>query len=544
MPEQLFESIRRLDFSLPPFRRLTWVSDRARSVWEPRIQAIVNTRTRVNAAGVRRDIPGCCRAFRVRLRDEWELTDPVLAQALNTPGAAVESGTVRLRSPGLLNTLLAPLGLLPLDYAPCSFTCPPSLSAARAWVEAARSCGFAGEMDDLEALLSWPAEWSALHGIAETRTPILKMATDTDATAETYRVQLLSDKYPAEGVAGLRFPFPQPSSAKVTDSKGFKEGLSNPIRRLNVLVSERPQTSAAEEPKQSVAPATPGLQFLSRSSRILDETLARLRTRVDVRTLKIDAVFLGNYFNVLRLNDGSTAACMNYFRFKSVEAAAKTRDRLMRLSQEDPLLLEYLDAGAEPDLLRLSLKTCVVSALSQKLLRGSDAFSVTDRFDPSFFPRAESAVVIGFGGYMDYLIHMTETQRIHVSDLWIHQRANSVGRRLELFRTKYPGRSITFSDGSDNVARLADADLVSITGSAFCTGTMDGLLDAARGCKTIIVQGQSAAILPDILFERGVSLLSTSIKPPTLIELADEDPQQFKTLLEGKLPKIYLAPLS
>jgi hypothetical protein len=41
-----------------------------------------------------------------------------------------------------------------------------------------------------------------------------------------------------------------------------------------------------------------------------------------------------------------------------------------------------------------------------------------------------------------------------------------------------------------------------------------------------------------------VSLVSTSIKPANLVELAADDPQHFKMLMEGKLPKIYLEPLT
>jgi uncharacterized protein (DUF4213/DUF364 family) len=115
---------------------------------------------------------------------------------------------------------------------------------------------------------------------------------------------------------------------------------------------------------------------------------------------------------------------------------------------------------------------------------------------------------------------------------------------LELYKDKFPEKVITFSDGSDNRERLARADLVSITGSAFCTGTMDALLKNARTCKTIILQGQSAAVFPEVLFEKGVSLVSTTIKPANLLELAMNDPQQFKALLEGGLPIIYAEPLS
>ena len=212
--------------------------------------------------------------------------------------------------------------------------------------------------------------------------------------------------------------------------------------------------------------------------------------------------------------------------------------------QGDPILTKYLNEGDEPDLLQLSLKTCLVSALSRNLLQEAATFHVTHQFTPRIFPPAESAVVIGFGGYMNYLIHMTDIKRIHVSDLWFWQRTKSIRRRLQLYKEIFPHKTITFSDGSDDRARLAVADLVSITGSALCNGTMDQLLEDARSCKTVIVQGQSGAVFPEVLFEKGVSLVSTTIKPAYLVDLAQDEPQQFSRLLEGKLPVIYVEPFA
>ena len=619
MPEQLIESVRRLDFALPVFHRLTWVNDQARAVWEPRLQAIARARPRIFAHATRaglyscallqltdaeiselekwlqgkgdyaiarldgtelervsapnhrhivvgrlkeveaftaawpsdqratlddlRNLPPCCQAFRNKVRDEWKLVDTVLAQALNTPGAVIADGVVQIASPKLLNPLPASLGLLPLAHTPCSFDCHASLLMAKAWLETARANSFDEEMRNLESLLSWPMEWSALHGIAEIRMPILKMVANTDATAETYRVRLLSDIYPDEGVTGLHFPFRRPHSAKITDSKSFKSGLSNPVRELTVLGRNPSQTDIAKAIETAPACDEAALRLEPRSSHILDETLARLRERV-LTAPKIESLYLSNYFNVIRLSDGSTGACMNYFRFKSPEAIEKTQSWLLKNVQADPLLTDYLSEEDEPDLLQLSLKTCVVSALSQNLLKSADTFRVSHRFETRFFPSVESAVVIGFGGYMNYLIHMTDIKRIHVSDLWMHQRTRSIQRRLELYRDKFPEKVITFSDGSDNRERLACADLVSITGSAFCTGTMDALLEDTLNCQTVILQGQSAAVFPEVLFEKGVSLVSTTIKPANLMELARNDPQQFKALLEGRLPIIYAEPLS
>jgi len=43
VPEPVFGLVDRLDFVLPDFTRLSWVSEKAREIWEPRI-------TRINAS--------------------------------------------------------------------------------------------------------------------------------------------------------------------------------------------------------------------------------------------------------------------------------------------------------------------------------------------------------------------------------------------------------------------------------------------------------------------------------------------------------------
>ncbi len=81
----------------------------------------------------------------------------------------------------------------------------------------------------MREILSWPAEWSALHGIAEIKTPVLKVSTRTDATAKKYVVRRQGEKYPAEGARGLGFPYSQPRQPLVTLSPGFRRGLDNPV---------------------------------------------------------------------------------------------------------------------------------------------------------------------------------------------------------------------------------------------------------------------------------------------------------------------------
>jgi MoaA/NifB/PqqE/SkfB family radical SAM enzyme len=87
-------------------------------------------------------------------------------------------------------------------------------------------------MDWLSEMLSWPFEWSSLHGIAEIRTPILKIAATTDAAAHKHTVQCKGDSYPEEGAAGVVFPYRKPKRLRVTESAGYRRGLKNPINKV------------------------------------------------------------------------------------------------------------------------------------------------------------------------------------------------------------------------------------------------------------------------------------------------------------------------
>jgi Putative heavy-metal chelation len=500
-------AVKRLDFTLPSFCRVAWVSDKAKAVWQPVLHGITDALRTIPHV----EAPACCSAFQEEVRESWA-GDTTLPQALRTAGAEVLDHTVRLPSPGLLNTLWAPLGIRLLPYDPCSMHCEPSQGLAETVIIGARTRGFAKEMDALEDVLSWPVEWSALHGVAEIKTPILKISTSTVATAETYRVQLLSDRQPPHALPGLRFPYGAPT-------------VSRAVSRPTV-------------PRISSAP----LQRQRRSSAILDETLERIRRRLSGTLPHVRSIYLSNYFNAVQLDEGSVGAAMNYCRFKSDGAIHTTRALLEAKLDADPVLLSYLSEDEEPDLLQLSLKTCVVSALSRPLLLEPSGVEVRTEFAAEFLPDARAAVIIGFGGYMDYIILRTNAKLVHVSDLDYARGARRMDRRLDYYRRLFPEKTITISDGSDNAERLAEADLISITGSAFCNGTMEALLDAGRNAKTIVVQGQSASILPEVLFEKGVTLVSTTVKPEDLLEVARTDGGRFRSLLEGKLPPTYLRP--
>jgi SAM-dependent methyltransferase len=110
------------------------------------------------------------------------------------------------------------------------------VALGQALVQVGRQAGYDEEMDWLLEILSWPVEWSALHGIAEIKTPVLKVSTRTDATAKKYTVRRPATTYPVEGALGIRFPYRLRSARSlVTMPPGSRRGLDHPIRAAGDL---------------------------------------------------------------------------------------------------------------------------------------------------------------------------------------------------------------------------------------------------------------------------------------------------------------------
>jgi len=291
---------RLLDSSLPEFRRTSWVSERARKVWESRISAVMSAWAMVEeqsvAHGIRRvalvaafpetlseketrwrrmgltakvltearitsgyssslqpPVPGersslrvaigqtdavgemaqayaqndvhsigralgypeCCCAFFKSTWCEAKLRDSTWPMAVGTlEGHWIDESTLQISGSAYCNILWRWMGVRAVPHLPCSFRCAATSAYGKSLVELGAATGYKEEMASLKEMLSWPIEWSALHGIAEIKTPILKLMTSTDATPVRYRVRLSGTGFPAEGATGLNFPFLEPGNSK------------------------------------------------------------------------------------------------------------------------------------------------------------------------------------------------------------------------------------------------------------------------------------------------------------------------------------------
>ena len=302
----------RLDFVLPDFTRLSWVSDLARKVWEPRLNRItkawleiewlsvvsgihccitiaspkefvarsgewakhglntfplpIQTNYPYLSADVRalgkpfalrvvlgkpqdvsdfksafdagndREInrllgyPLCCSEF---FRETWVeqgLIDTTWPMAVATKAPLEGVRSIEVAGPPETNILWRWMGIRAVPHLPCRCDCQQSVEFGKKLMEVGSQAGYDTEMAWLLEILSWPVEWSALHGIAEIKTPVLKVSTRTDATPVKYVVRREGNTFPLEGAKGLNFPYRTPHQPLLTHSRGFQRGLDNPVK--------------------------------------------------------------------------------------------------------------------------------------------------------------------------------------------------------------------------------------------------------------------------------------------------------------------------
>jgi len=173
--------------------------------------------------------PSCCRAFFRNVWVEQRCLDTTWAMAENTsPGGVDDTVRINLANgvPPLANILWRWVGVRAVPHLPCRFDCSASIAFGKRFLEVGAKAGYAEEVEWIAEILAWPVEWSGLHGIAEVKSPLMKLSTRTDATAGKCVVQWAGTTYPKEGAVGLRFPYQTPKRPMLTLSRSYERGLA------------------------------------------------------------------------------------------------------------------------------------------------------------------------------------------------------------------------------------------------------------------------------------------------------------------------------
>ncbi|MBX3171829.1 MAG: hypothetical protein KF760_30740 [Candidatus Eremiobacteraeota bacterium] len=238
-------------------------------------------------------------------------------------------------------------------------------------------------------------------------------------------------------------------------------------------------------------------------------------TRLALEDLCLDSLFLS-----VRLNDGSSGAAMNYDLEGVPDLTPAqidhTRARLLEIRENDPLLWDYLHTRDSQSLAHQALWVAVLSALSAPILTNAGRLqelglqSQTGRIALRHFQDqgVGKVAIIGFGGYLEEALAQDWLEKVSCCDFLAlnedFQRYNPYPFKIKQDAQKR-GLQVVYDDGRNASALLDEADLICLSASTLCNGSLEALLPPEE--RIVILEGPSAGVLPGPLFELGVTHL-------------------------------------
>ena len=175
--------------------------------------------------------PPCCVDFYTKYWVDQKFVDTSWVMAADKLQLANDDKIIHIKedTPPECNILWRWQGVRLVSHLPCSFNCTHTQDIGVKMAELGRQLGYTEQVDWIYELLSWPVEWSALHGIAEIKTPINKISSRTDMTPWKYTVQKHSHGYPEDGMSGTMYPWSDKKIKikPITTTKSFFKSLED-----------------------------------------------------------------------------------------------------------------------------------------------------------------------------------------------------------------------------------------------------------------------------------------------------------------------------
>ncbi|HLP72877.1 MAG TPA: DUF364 domain-containing protein [Bacteroidales bacterium] len=232
---------------------------------------------------------------------------------------------------------------------------------------------------------------------------------------------------------------------------------------------------------------------------ILDRTYELLRTtyRKDLESLAIADVRVGLFMTAVQLSDGSFGIASS-LEDQHPFCSKEDRDfgEFTPLKIKGRKIMDLFNDGKDSNL-HSSLKTASLNAFSSKII-SSGKYRVIPNCDPIQLLNLTGNMTITIvGAFQSYIRKIAQTgSRLNVLEL--NEKAlQPEQRKFYVPAEKY--REV-----------IPESDVLIITGQTLVNNTIDALLSPVKKGTKVIVTGPSGSILPDILFEHGVSMTGAS----------------------------------
>lgn len=232
------------------------------------------------------------------------------------------------------------------------------------------------------------------------------------------------------------------------------------------------------------------------SNIILERTIGLVKDRLksELDTITVERAVLGLFFTGVKLSTGHGGLCFTPVKEMPEAVCCPSSARAMPLSGRlsGRPVSDYLEYIFSDNPLKKALGIAALNALSAILFeRGDYDIQVADTFDEIEPADYSKAAVVGA------LVPIIKKLIAADSDFSILELDPKTLKEHEM---KY----FVPADKADTVVPYSD--LLVITGVTILNDTLPGLLEMAKPGAEIAVTGPTAGMIPDVLFDMGVTI--------------------------------------
>ena len=227
------------------------------------------------------------------------------------------------------------------------------------------------------------------------------------------------------------------------------------------------------------------------TGRIVEEALKRIKHLIpEIDKITVDQVVLGLGYTGVRLSDGHSGLCYTFLtEIAQITRHCQVSDLAGTLAGTPAYKLAEKTKSQRTSESVVGLAT--LNALSQLAIELNPHNYTILNGDVIDYIKLTKKDVVALVGYIRPMV----------------PRIRAKAKKLYILE-KNPERhekGILPDTACDKI--LPDADVVLITGTAIANGTIDHLLELIIKAREVAVIGASAGILPEVLFERGVTII-------------------------------------
>jgi uncharacterized protein (DUF4213/DUF364 family) len=223
--------------------------------------------------------------------------------------------------------------------------------------------------------------------------------------------------------------------------------------------------------------------------RVVEEALKKISSLIPhLDKITVTQVVLGLGYTGVRLSSGHAGLC---YTFQNEIAQTTTHCQISDYAgtMVGTSAFELAEKAKSWDITESVVGFATLNALSQIVIeRNPEKYEILTGDILQYIPLTKTDIVALVG----YIAPFINPIRAKAKRLYILER--TAARR---------GEDVFPDTACDQILPLAD--VVLITGTAIANGTIDHLLELVSKAREVVIVGASAGILPDVLFERGVT---------------------------------------